>query len=177
MASERDSEVGLPWSQFLLKQTFWREEDCDVQISSLYTKAKKQHITTKYAGLEQYQSMSRIWWNAVLCFSTILYLISRYLISQNFYLATFEVWICINDTLCIYMNPLFKPCEQKFLTIWTNWWERSNHNAVAELIQTANLFLLEHREEKETQIRSRLEVLEEYNRIGISWKCEVLTSC
>lgn len=73
------------------------------------------------------------------------------------------------------MNPLFKPCEQKFLTIWINRWEPSNLDAVAELIQMANRFLLEHREEKETQIRSRLEVLEEYNGIGIAWKREVLT--
>ena len=45
--------------------------------------------------------------------------------------------------------------------------------AVAQLIQTANQFLLEHREEKEPLIRSRLGVLEEYNRICIIWKHEV----
>lgn len=71
------------------------------------------------------------------------------------------------------MKPLFMPHENKFLTIWCNQWELGTLEAAAELLQIANLFLLEHREEKETLIRSRLGVLEEYNGICIIWKGEV----
>lgn len=70
------------------------------------------------------------------------------------------------------MNPLFKPCEHKFLTIWCNQWELGSDETAVELIQIANLFLLERREEKETLIRSRLGVLVEYNGFCAIWKHE-----
>lgn len=63
------------------------------------------------------------------------------------------------------MNPVFKPCEHKLLTVWCNQWELGALEAVAEC-----------REEKETLIRSRLGVLEDYNGTCIIWKREVQAS-
>lgn len=53
------------------------------------------------------------------------------------------------------MSPLFKPCEHKFLTILCSQWELGAQKAVAKLIQIANLFLLEHREENETKKKKK----------------------
>lgn len=55
-------------------------------------------------------------------------------------------------------------CEQKFLPICCKQWELGTFQAAAELVEIPNLFTLNLREEKQL-IRSRLRVVEEYNRM------------